>query len=223
MFINKKIVQAVIGIPKTIRFNLRYFKFSEALKCPVVLSSKVALQKMGGVVNLSGKVKFGMVKIGFDENRGFDNARIRAVWHNEGTITFFDNVNLGKGTVIANTGNLILGKNSRISGNTKVICGAETVIGDNVLIGYDCTILDYDAHKIYSIDNSEIQLNTKNSIFIGSDSWIGMGCSIMKGAYIPKGSVLAATTILYKALSKPNCIYGGNPVRIIRENIIWKP
>lgn len=51
----------------------------------------------------------------------------------------------------------------------------------------------------------------------------GLGCRslILKGVTIGDGAVVAAGSVVTHAIPK-RCLVGGNPAKIIRENIEWK-
>lgn len=42
------IVRLLLGLPKTIRFNLKYFPFKQAIRLPVFISHQVWLKELGG-------------------------------------------------------------------------------------------------------------------------------------------------------------------------------
>ena len=52
--------------------------------------------------------------------------------------------------------------------------------------------------------------------------WIGMGCLILKGAYIPEDCIVAAKSVVcsMKNVNKGSLL-GGIPARILKENINW--
>lgn len=218
----RKIFLYILGIPKTLLFNFYYLPLHQAIMLPVLLSHRITFQKLGGGVKIvASSISFGMIQIGFAENRAFDQARERVVWHNEGIVVFKGNANFGNGIKIAVTGTLICGNNIVISGNSQIICGAVTEIDEGTLIGWSCMLLDYDAHKIYSLSNPNQRINNKNSIYIGKNVWIGARVSVLKGVRISNGCVIAANTSVYKNIDIENAILGGNPVKVIKSNIMW--
>ena len=147
MNILHKVYLSIRAIPKTVLFNFRYLPLKQAIKLPIIVSHRVAFQRMGGSIRFDVPVRTNMVRIGFHENRSFDQKRERAVWHNEGTVIFKGTAYLGNGTRLANTGILTLGNNFQVSGNSSIICKHETIFGDDVLIGWDCMFMDGDAHR----------------------------------------------------------------------------
>ena len=76
--------------------------------------------------------------------------------------------------------------------------------------------MDRDYHKFDS-DIEQIK-----PVKIGSRVWIGCNSLIMKGVTIGDGAVVAAGSVVTKDVPA-GAVCGGNPAKIIRENITWKP
>lgn len=202
-------------------FNFKYFNFFTAIKFPVILSNNVRFQKMGGTVKIPDKYSFGSIKIGFAENRGFDNKNAKVIWHNEGSIVFKGKCTIGNGVRLAISKNALLeiGNAVTFSGNSQIICGSITKIGLGCLIGWDVMLLDYDAHSII-VEGK--RTNTNKGITLGSNVWIGARSSILKGVQIEDGIVIAACSNVTRSLGIKNSIYAGNPAKIVKENISWQ-
>ncbi|MBC6720505.1 hypothetical protein [Treponema sp. Marseille-Q4130] len=79
--------------------------------------------------------------------------------------------------------------------------------------------MDTDFHKI--MENGNV-VNDDKPVYIGSHVWIGCRNTILKGSYIPKDVIIAANSTVAKKLKKSNCIYGGTPVRLLKENVEWE-
>lgn len=146
-----KIWMILRAIPKTIYFNLKYFSVGDALKFPVIVSHRVALQRMDGSIELMQPARFNMVRIGFHENPIFDQDRTRTLWNNAGKVVFEGTAYLGNGSAVANFGVLKFGNNFQMSGNSSILCKHDTSFGNDVLIGWDCMFMDGDAHKVFPI------------------------------------------------------------------------
>ena len=109
---------------------------------------------------------------------------------------------------------LKIGNGVSIGDRTEIHVGKEVTIGDGTLISWDCCIMDRDYH---AIGDAEIM----KPVHIGSHVWIGCKAVILKGVTIGDGAVIAAGAIVTKDVP-PRCVVGGNPARVIKENIDWK-
>lgn len=217
----KRLIDYVLGLPKTLYINFKYFSFKDALKLPVLISHKVKLIKVKGRIIIEGTIKTGMIKIGYDTIDIFDSRNLNSIWKNEGTLRFKGDAVLKNGVKIniGKKGELIFGKNILINNNTAIICNNKISFGDNNLISWDCLFMDTDFHGIF--DQSKQKINLDKEIKINNNVWIGCRCTILKGTFIENNNVIAANTVLSGKLNKDGNIYGGSPVRVIKENIIW--
>lgn len=103
-----------------------------------------------------------------------------------------------------------------INSHVKIRCFKEISIGLNVSISENVTIWDSDAHQIIGSRGEMIQ-----PVKIGDNVWIGNNVIILKGVTIGNGSVIAAGSVVNKNIPD-NCLAGGVPAKVIRENIQWK-
>lgn len=99
-------------------------------------------------------------------------------------------------------------------------------IGNDVVIGGDCLIMDNDAHshdylkrrRDYETEaTSVVRFNNipSSPIEISDDVWIGARCQILKGVHIGARSIIAAGSVVTKDIPS-DCIAGGNPAKVIR-------
>lgn len=102
-----------------------------------------------------------------------------------------------------------------INSNLNLSCFKEINIGDDVAISENVCIRDSDNHKILGSTKQESQ-----SIHIGNHVWIGMNVTILKGVTIGDGAIIAAGSVVNKNVPK-NCLVGGVPARILKENVEW--
>ena len=134
------------------------------------------------------------------------------------------NVNFGKSVCIYNDvkisvvncgekPTLNIGNGVSIGDRTEIHVGKEIIIGDGTLIAWDCCIMDRDYHNI---GEKEIM----KPVHIGSRVWVGCKATILKGVTIGDGAVIAAGAVVTKDVPA-NALVGGNPAKIIRENISW--
>lgn len=210
----------ILGIPKTIVFNFYYLGL-EGIKFPFILSYKVKINRMKGIVKLDApQKKFGMIKLGFPLGKTYDNGRYSFVWANAGVIVFQGTAGIRNGATIANYGLLTIGNEFHVSATAKIICYKKITFGSDVLIGWNTEIIDGDAHKI--IDDFGERKNSDREIKIGNHVWIGANSKIMKGACIGDNSIIASNTILLSNIDLNGVIVGDLPNRILKQNINWK-
>lgn len=215
-------IECIMGFYKTIIFNLYYFGIY-GLTFPIILSSKVKLKKLKGRIIIDGKYKFGMIKLGFPAIEMYDNSKLRFIWINDGIIVFKGNASMHNGTCIRNYGLLEIGKNFHTSATARIVCYKHIKFGDEVLIGWNFEITDGDAHKIYKLNNPIVRTNDDQEVIIGHHVWFGADVRVYKGITIPDNTVVAAGTKLFKCeIHNENCVIGDNPIRVLKENIIWK-
>lgn len=105
-----------------------------------------------------------------------------------------------------------------VNANTTFIIMHGLTVGNNVVISWGCEFCDEDFH--------EIQFSGKKpkdpTIEIRDDVWIGSGVKILKGVKIGAGNVIAANSLVTKSFPESNVLIGGNPAKIIRQDINWK-
>lgn len=111
---------------------------------------------------------------------------------------------------------LIIGSNTSIGDRTEIHCGKEVIIGDNCNISWDVVIMDRDYHRLNS------QNRVYKPVHIEDNVWIGCKSLILKGVKVGRGSVIAAGSVVTKDVP-PNTVVGGNPAKVLKENIYWLP
>lgn len=220
----KKILHLIASLPKTIYFNFKYLPFKDAIKLPILVSSRVFLECTDWVVKIENDIKFKMIKIGFTQSALFDYKKNRTIWSNKGTIIFKGNASIGSGSKICtdrDTGTIIFGENFTITSNSQIWSREKIEFGKNNLISWDNIIMDTDSHYIYDIYSNK-HLNTNHEIIIGDNVWIGCRCTILKGSKIGNNIVVGANSFINNNYSEyKNIILGGNPIEIKRKNIYW--
>lgn len=109
-----------------------------------------------------------------------------------------------------------IGSRTYIGDRTEIHAGESVTIGDGCDISWNCTIMDRDYHK----------LGTEKEVFapvtIGNRVWIGCNAIILKGVTIGDGAVVAAGSVVTKDVPARTLV-AGNPARVIREEVEWKP
>ena len=103
----------------------------------------------------------------------------------------------------------------------KLPVGQWLTVGDDVLLGWRVNIRDSDGHSIYD-DITKIKNPIQKNITIGNHVWIASYVDILKGTEIKDNSVIAYRSCVLSKFDKANCIIGGYPAKILRENINWE-
>lgn len=142
-------------------------------------------------------------------------------------------LSVGKGSLVRgvvtfakNGSSLVVGNNTAINGATNFSIASNVEIGNNVLISYECMIMDHDGHsadpEIRKIDLPDLLMGRPKAwetvkilpIRIEDSVWIGARSIILKGVTVGQGSIVAAGSVVTKSVP-PFVIVAGNPAREI--------
>lgn len=115
-------------------------------------------------------------------------------------------------------GRISIGSGCGISGST-IYAMNEISIGDNVLIGGNCKIIDNDFHPLQASQriDQKVEDIKKRPIIIGDGCFIGANSIILKGTRLGKNCVVGAGSVVSGSFPN-NVIIAGNPAKIIKEN-----
>jgi acetyltransferase-like isoleucine patch superfamily enzyme len=115
-------------------------------------------------------------------------------------------------------GDLIIRRGSYINSGTVIYTGNGVNIGEHVLIAANCTLAPVN-HEFKEKNRLIVEQRFKPSrggILIEDDVWIGVNSVILDGAYIGRGCVIGACSLVKGTLERFG-IYGGNPLIKIGE------
>lgn len=113
--------------------------------------------------------------------------------------------------------NMNFGNNVFIEEGAHLSCRSGLEIGNYVMIGPNITIIGGD-HK-FDDTSTEMWHHHKGNdqkITIEDDVWIGANVTLLKNAYISKGCVIGACSVVTKR-TEPYGIYVGNPAKLIKH------
>ena len=115
-------------------------------------------------------------------------------------------------------GKIHIGSGCGISGST-IYAYDNIEIGNNVLIGGNCKIIDNDFHQLSAQDRTENNPDKikRAPILIGDGCFIGANSIILKGTTLGKNVVVGAGSVVHGSF-QDNVIIAGNPARIVKEN-----
>lgn len=102
-----------------------------------------------------------------------------------------------------------------------IVSEENIMIGNNVSLGANVTIIDTDFHAIdFKLQSSGLKVKCK-PIHIEDNVWIGMNVVILKGVRIGQGAIIGANSVVTKDVPANTCAVG-NPavIKIItREDL----
>jgi serine acetyltransferase len=157
------------------------------------------------------------------------SGRVNLWKHPRGILTIGDGLRINSGFLPNPVGgesptSLYVGKNSELwIGNevgvssSTIVCLCSIRIGDRVLIGGGCTIVDSDFHAISPTERIR-QPNSRinRPVTIEEDVFIGCNTTILKGVTIGRGAVVGAGAVVSKDIPAME-IWAGNPCRKIGD------
>lgn len=217
--------ECVFSLPKTIYFNFKVLPFKQAIKLPFFVS---CYTKLHGVNKKTFICKFTNIKtfmsrIGIaGSGNGYILTKRSAIFIRPGGKVFVKGrVAFSRNIYIeAKGGTIVFGDNIKTNVNCHISSEKSNItIGDNTVFGWNCSIKNCDGHSI--VDKKVSTVNHKD-VHIGNHCWICSNSTILKGGFLADNCVLAYGSILTKKLSDTsNILYGGNPARVLKEDIEW--
>lgn len=221
----KKLSKYLIGLPKTIYFNFKIFDIKTAVKLPVFVSTNVKIKNIyKHTVDINGPLKTAMIKIGLDDGTDINLNNKFSTWDVKRTskVIFDGQASFSRGVniIINENGKLYLGNNFYSNSCCNLFIDKEVKFGEDCLLGWNVSIHDGDGHKIYN-KNGEL-INEPSSIYIGDHVWICADVKILKGSYISSNCIIARNSLVSKKLDIKNAVYGGSPVKLLKQDIKWE-
>lgn len=103
---------------------------------------------------------------------------------------------------------------SGITCRSRIMVSERIEIGADSIIAWDVFISDSDWHAL----DGEVR---RSPVRIGEHVWIAHGCSILRGAVIPDGSVVGAKSLVCKAFEGEKLLIKGIPAAVARVGVEW--
>lgn len=124
----------------------------------------------------------------------------------------------GVNIIVKDNATLLIGDNTYFTSDMHLEVVNSVTIGKNCAISWGVTIIDDDHHRVLSD-----QKNTagEKQVVIKDHVWVGCNVTILKGTQIGMNSIVAAGSVV-KGSFPDNCLIGGNPAKVIKENINWE-
>lgn len=180
----------------------------------MLVAKNYMLAELCGKVNLLDP-RLGCVKLGFSSVGIFDRLYDRGIWQNDGEVTFDGKATFAQGSKISvgPEGRLSVGHGFANTAKGEFICHDRMRLGAGSLVSWDTLFMDTDFHRIAGG-------STCAPVTLGDNVWVGCRCTVLKGAVVPDGSVLAAGTMVTKELSPEHSLFGGVN-SLLRTGIEW--
>ena len=203
--------------------NFRLSHFRVAIKLPLQVHYKTRISACKNSIIIDGEVQRFMLKLGFGGSEGvIENSYSYLYIKQGGTLKIRGGGEIviapGCSIRIERNAQLCLGKNFSMNKNGFIYCADHINIGNDVLIGWNVNIRDNDGHTIYYDDGHR---NTMRPVNIGNHVWIAADSSILKCS-LGDNIVVASNTVVYKSFFNSNILIGGQPVKVLKENIQWR-
>lgn len=97
---------------------------------------------------------------------------------------------------------------------SNIVAAERVEIGDRVLIGANCLIVDTDFHPTSPLlRQKDMNAGKTAPVQIGNDVFIGMNCIILKGTCIGDGAVIGAGSVVSGSIPAHAVAYG-NPASV---------
>jgi len=113
-------------------------------------------------------------------------------------------------------GNLVVGENCVINSGTVLYTGNGINIGNFVAIAANCTFapVNHEYMKKDELIRNQGFKPSKGGIIVEDDVWIGANCVLLDGAFLRKGCVIAAGSIIRGEIGAYS-VNAGYPLKII--------
>ena len=218
------LIEHILSFPKSLYYNIKWFPLSIAIKMPIFVRYNVVIKNCNKgrvILNLDrSMIRPGIVWIGFGDIGFYDIKYNRTVIDNRGVMLFYGKAFIGEGAKIScgKAGVISFGNNFRNSGGLTLCCEERVLFQDNVLVGWNTTIMDSDYHNVINLSKEKVSPKT-SPIIVGKDAWIAIESVLLKGTSLPEGAIIGAGSIVHGKFEIPNVLILGNPAKIVKYNV----
>jgi acetyltransferase-like isoleucine patch superfamily enzyme len=122
----------------------------------------------------------------------------------------------GMRVIVNPNATLAIGSGTFFMDGSSILCYEAITVGPRCAISWNASILDTDIHKISQNEGS----SRTAPVSIGSDCWIGINATVLKGTRLGDGSVVAAGAVVTRETPQQSLV-AGVPARVVRENVKW--
>lgn len=220
----KEKFNALLGLPKSLVFNIKAFGFKKGIKLPIILGSRCKYKGIRrGAIDINSNYNFAHIKLGVNYGpfeKGLNEKTVISLGESA-KVSFLGECNVSSGSVInISNGNCVFGMGFAANSNFLLSCEKEIIFGDNILFGWSCTVMDGDGHFIVNEETGE-KLNEAKEVHIKNHVWVAAESTILKGSTISENSIIGYGSIVSREFLRAGCIIAGTPAKVISENKNW--
>lgn len=212
----------------TLRINLGHLPLSKGIKLPILLyHAQIDISDNAIIeINMSSKeCMFGMIKLGCNyASNVISSIGVKIKLHKNSKLIFGGSAVVGNGSSIEvrQNGKIFIGKNFGNTGTLTICSDYDIHIGENVSCSWDVSIFDTDMHN-YSDGQTGLSLPHMGAVHIGDFAWICQKCTLLKGTFLPKWSVLGACSLSSHDYSRipmqDFTVFVGSPAKPTKKRI----
>lgn len=214
-------IEKFLSIPKSFYVSLKLFPLKEAIKLPCLVRFNTHIVDLKGKIRVkNGRVKPFMFNFGFGNIGVFDKKFERSILQINGIIEIEDKVCFGQGCRLCVTDQAIvhIGAGFVNTATMTLICANSIFISKQVTISWNVLIMDTDWHNTIDTINNTVGCCSR-PIYIGDKAWIGARSIILKGSYLPYGSIVGAGAVVTKQYKEKNICIAGNPAVVVKKHV----
>lgn len=179
-----------------------------------LLSVRIKNNGKNNVIKISPKAYLRKVKIKIYGDNNY-------IEINNGTYLHNVYIRIGFPDCYADNTSLKIGENTTFN-SADIQLGEDNSlihIGNDCMFSFNVELCCSDTHAV--LNNNEEISNIGKSIIIGNHCWICKNAKILKNTAIGNNNIVAQDSIITKEFKDSNQILGGNPAKILKENINW--
>jgi acetyltransferase-like isoleucine patch superfamily enzyme len=106
-----------------------------------------------------------------------------------------------------------IGAGSFVNHRSELVAHERVSIGRGCLLAWDVLLLDSDSHSVDGRPHTA-------PVVLGDRVWVGCRATVLKGVTVGDGAVVAAGSVVVGDVP-PRALVGGNPARVLREDVTW--
>lgn len=204
---------------QSILFNFRYLPFHQAKHIPIFLYNPHVVECRGGVKISCKNIQRGMIKLGIPLTPKYPSSGVTL--EIRGNMIFNGSCIIGSDSFISvgRNGCLVIGEGLIVNAAVNIICAQSVIIGKNVLLGWETTVMDTSFHPLFDRGTGSF-MNASRPIVIGDNNWTGMQTIVMPGVVTPAHCIFGARSLVTRnSIYQSYCLYGGSPIRKLRSNV----